>query len=45
MLHDPGQWFAFTLSGWTTTWPTQLLAIIWIYLSVLRVLALLRGGQ
>src|SRR2546430_15033839 len=30
MLHDPGQWFAFAWSGWTATWPTQLLAIIWI---------------
>ena len=30
MLNDPGQWFAFALSGWTTIWPTQLLAIIWI---------------
>ena len=28
MLNDPGQWFAFALSGWTTIWPTQLLAII-----------------
>ena len=30
MSHDLGQIFAFAWSGWTATWPTQLLAIIWI---------------
>jgi Isoprenylcysteine carboxyl methyltransferase (ICMT) family len=30
MPHDPTQWFAFAFSGWTTTWPTQLLALIWL---------------
>ncbi len=30
MPHDPGQFLAFALSGWTTTWPTQLLALIWL---------------
>lgn len=29
MPHDLNQLLAFALSGWTTTWPTQLLAIIW----------------
>lgn len=30
MLNTPGQWLGYALSGWTTTWPTQLLANIWI---------------
>jgi protein-S-isoprenylcysteine O-methyltransferase Ste14 len=30
MLHDSDQWFAFRWSGWTFTWPTLLLALIWI---------------
>src|SRR5712675_920168 len=30
MPHDPTQWLAFAFSGWTTTWPTQLLALIWL---------------
>jgi len=30
MLHDPSQWFAILWSGRTSTWPTQLLALIWI---------------
>ena len=45
MLHDPGQWFAFVLSGWTTTWPTQLLAIIWILWVISWVLASFWSGQ
>ena len=45
MLHDPGQWFAFNLSGWTTTWPTQLLAIIWILWVISWVLASVWSGQ
>src|SRR4029079_10848011 len=45
MLNDPGQWFAFALSGWTTTWPTQLLAIIWILWVISWVLASFWSGQ
>jgi protein-S-isoprenylcysteine O-methyltransferase Ste14 len=45
MLNDPGQWLAFALSGWTTTWPTQLLAIIWILWVVSWVLASFWSGQ
>jgi protein-S-isoprenylcysteine O-methyltransferase Ste14 len=30
MPHDPSQFLAFVLSGWTTTWPTELLALIWL---------------
>src|SRR4249920_1481823 len=45
MLNDPGQWFAFALSGWTTTWPTQLLAIIWILWVISWVVASFWSGQ
>src|SRR5258705_3747796 len=45
MLNDLGQWFAFALSGWTTTWPTQLLAIIWILWVISWVLASFWSGQ
>ena len=45
MLHDPGQWFAFALSGWTTTWPTQLLAIIWVLWVISWVVASFWSGQ
>ena len=40
-----GQWFAFALSGWTTTWPTQLLAIIWILWVISWVVASFWSGQ
>jgi len=30
MSHDANSWIAFIWSGWTATWPTQLLALIWI---------------
>jgi protein-S-isoprenylcysteine O-methyltransferase Ste14 len=30
MSHDANSWIAFVWSGWTATWPTQLLALIWI---------------
>jgi protein-S-isoprenylcysteine O-methyltransferase Ste14 len=30
MPHDPSQFLAYVLSGWTTTWPTELLALIWL---------------
>ena len=30
MSGDAGQIIAFAFSGWTTTWPTSLLAIIWL---------------
>jgi protein-S-isoprenylcysteine O-methyltransferase Ste14 len=30
MPHDPSQFLTFVLSGWTTTWPTELLALIWL---------------
>ena len=45
MLNDPGQWLAFALSGWTTIWPTQLLAIIWILWVISWVLASFWSGQ
>ena len=45
MLNTPGQWVAFVLSGWTTTWPTQLLAIIWILWVVSWVIASFWSGQ
>src|SRR4029450_9605058 len=45
MLNDPGQWLAFALSGWTTAWPTQLLAIIWILWVISWVVASFWSGQ
>jgi protein-S-isoprenylcysteine O-methyltransferase Ste14 len=45
MSQDPGQWFAFVLSGWTSTWPTQLLAIIWILWVISWVVASVWSGQ
>ena len=45
MLNDPRQWFAFALSGWTTTWPTEVLAIIWILWVMSWVLASFWSGQ
>jgi protein-S-isoprenylcysteine O-methyltransferase Ste14 len=30
MLHDLSQLFALLRSGWASTWPTQLLALIWM---------------
>ena len=30
MPGDPSQFSAFAFSGWTTTWPTELLALIWL---------------
>ena len=45
MLNDPSQWLAFALSGWTTTWPTQLLAIIWILWVISWVVASFWSGQ
>jgi protein-S-isoprenylcysteine O-methyltransferase Ste14 len=30
MLNDPAQWLAFVRGGWTATWPTSLLAVIWL---------------
>jgi protein-S-isoprenylcysteine O-methyltransferase Ste14 len=45
MLNDPGQLLTFVLSGWTSTWPTQLLAIIWIAWIVSWVVASFWSGQ
>jgi protein-S-isoprenylcysteine O-methyltransferase Ste14 len=45
MLQDLGQWFAFVLSGWTSTWPTELLAIIWILWVISWVVASVWSGQ
>ncbi len=45
MSQDPGQWFAFVWSGWTATWPTQLLAIIWILWVISWVVASVWSGQ
>jgi protein-S-isoprenylcysteine O-methyltransferase Ste14 len=45
MQQDPGQWFAFVWSGWTATWPTQLLAIIWILWVISWVVASVWSGQ
>jgi len=45
MLNNPGQWFAFALGGWTTTWPTELLAIIWIVWVASWVVASFWSGQ
>jgi protein-S-isoprenylcysteine O-methyltransferase Ste14 len=45
MLHDPGQLLAFVASGWTATWPTQLLAIIWILWIISWVVASLWSGR
>jgi protein-S-isoprenylcysteine O-methyltransferase Ste14 len=30
MAHDANSLIAFVWSGWTATWPTQLLALIWL---------------
>jgi len=30
MPNDPAQFLSSAFSGWTTTWPTQLLALIWL---------------
>ena len=30
MPNDPAQFLTSAFSGWTTTWPTQLLALIWL---------------
>ncbi len=30
MANDLGKLLSFALSGWTTAWPTQLLALIWL---------------
>jgi protein-S-isoprenylcysteine O-methyltransferase Ste14 len=45
MQQDPGHWFAFVWSGWTATWPTQLLAIIWILWVMSWVVASVWSGQ
>jgi hypothetical protein len=45
MLNDLGQWLAFALNGWTTIWPTQLLAIIWILWVISWVVASFWSGQ
>ena len=45
MLNDPSQWLGFALSGWTTTWPTQLFAIIWILWVISWVVASFWSGQ
>jgi len=45
MLNDPSQWLSFVLSGWTTTWPTQLLAIIWVLWVASWVVASFWSGQ
>jgi protein-S-isoprenylcysteine O-methyltransferase Ste14 len=45
MPHDPTNFFSFALSGWTTTWPTRLLAIIWLAWLVSWVVASFWSGQ
>ena len=40
-----GEWVGFVLSGWTTTWPTALLAIIWILWVISWVVASSWSGQ
>jgi isoprenylcysteine carboxyl methyltransferase (ICMT) family protein YpbQ len=30
MPHDPAQFLGSAFNGWTTIWPTQLLALIWL---------------
>ena len=44
-MNNLGEWVAFVLSGWTTTWPTQLLAIIWILWVISWVVASFWSGQ
>src|SRR6266550_9637846 len=45
MPHDPGQFLSFAFSGWTTTWPTQLLALIWLAWLASWVVASFWSGQ
>jgi hypothetical protein len=45
MLQDPAHFFGFALSGWTTSWPTRLLAIIWLAWLVSWVVASFWSGQ
>ncbi|SRR5258708_889798 len=45
MPHDLNQIFAFILSGWTVTWPTQLFALIWIAWLISWVVASFWSGQ
>ena len=44
-MNNLGQWVAFVLSGWTTTWPTQLLAMIWLLWVVSWVVASFWSGH
>ena len=44
-MNNLGQWVAFVLSGWTTTWLTQLLAMIWILWVVSWVVASFWSGH
>ena len=44
-MNNLGQWVAYVLSGWTTTWPTQLLAMIWVLWLVSWVVASFWSGH
>lgn len=45
MFDDPGQILAFVGGGWTSTWPSQLLALIWIAWLISWVVASFWSGQ
>jgi protein-S-isoprenylcysteine O-methyltransferase Ste14 len=45
MSGDPSQLIAFAFSGWTTTWPTRLLALIWLVWLASWVAASFWSGQ
>jgi len=45
MPHDLGQFLGFAFSGWTTTWPTRLLALIWLAWLASWVVASFWSGQ
>jgi protein-S-isoprenylcysteine O-methyltransferase Ste14 len=45
MQHDPPGLLDFVWSGWTATWPTQLLAVIWITWLISWVVASFWSGR
>jgi protein-S-isoprenylcysteine O-methyltransferase Ste14 len=45
MHYDPGQSIAFVYGGWIATWPTQLLALIWIAWLISWVVASFWSGR
>jgi isoprenylcysteine carboxyl methyltransferase (ICMT) family protein YpbQ len=45
MPHDLGQSLGSAFSGWTTTWPTELLALIWLAWLASWVIASFWSGQ